>query len=890
MRISLYIFVITVFSLTSSRVFSQASFIAPDTVCVNTPINITNTSVGGNTFLWNFCSGGLYNPPQVTNLGNVGNQMNIPVFMVTAKEGANYYGFYTNNVGNVVRLSFGTSLLNTPASQDLGNFGNLLVNTTEGLQLVKDATGWHLIIVGGNETSTAKIVKLNLGNSLANPVSTWTNWGNIGTLHYPVDLYITQEGGNWYGFTVNYYNNTVTRFEFGTSFSNTPTATNFGNLGGLDRPTGIFAMKEGGEWHLFVTNEGSSTITRLDLGNSLSNTPTGLNIGNPGGVLNGPRDLSLIHDCGNIFALVVNRNSDNMVRIDFKDGINSQLPDGLTGTALSANGNFSFPHSISTVFREGNNLYAFITNAYNNTLSRLVFSNCTNSSIASANTKQPPAFSYKDPGIYTVNLLVDEFTLTESTFCKNIVVLPQPSVDLGSDKLVCDGTIVELDGGAGFSSYKWSNSETTRKISVDQSGTYEVEVSNGGCTAKDQVQVDLYKVVINSVITDIDCNHPEGAIKLDATGGTAPYTYSIGNTTPGTDPLFEGLLKGDYSFKVTDKNGCNATSTLTVKVAEDRLLKTTASATPPTCNGTTDGIITISVQEGVPPFEYAIKGQPFQSQPVLKDIGPGSYMVYTRNGVCLDSASLEIVAPAVMDLTVLTEDDLCDRKIGKVLTNIKGGTPPYSLYLEGMQVTAPIEKLGAGSYDLKILDVNKCSIDTTINLVNNITPRVQILNSDMAINVGETISLSAINAPDYEWTPAESLSCSSCPNPIAMPLQNTTYIVTTKTGQNCIKSDTLHITVSNVRTLYVPNAFTPNNDGVNDVFRPRVNGVAKYHLAVYNRWGELIFETNNTKAGWDGRYKNVLQPIGAYVYFIQYSYYGFENQVLLQKGAFTLLK
>ncbi|MGF6850761.1 gliding motility-associated-like protein [Chitinophaga sp. W3I9] len=890
MRISLYFFCIIVFNLITNQLFGQASFTAPDTVCVNMPVKITNTSVGGNTFLWNFCSGGLYNPPQVTNLGNIGGLMNLPVFLVTAKEGPNYYAFYTNNIGNLVRLSFGTSLLNTPVSQNLGTFGGLLTNTTEGLQVVKDATGWHIIIVGGNDPSTAKIVKLDLGNSLANAVTGQTDWGNIGSLNYPVDLYITQENGNWYGFTVNYYNNTVTRFEFGTSFSNIPVATNFGNLGVMDHPTGIFAMKENGEWHLFVTNEGSSSITRLDLGTSLSNTPTGINLGNPDNVLNSPRDLSLIHDCGNIFALAVNRGDNSMVRIDFKDGINSQLPFGLTGTSIAANGNFSFPHSISTVFREGNNLYAFITNAYNNTLSRLVFSNCNNSSIPSANTKQPPVFSYNQPGTYTINLLKDEFTLTESAFCKNIVVLPVPVVNLGADKLVCDGTVVELDGGAGFSSYKWNTGETSQKISVDQPGVYEVEVSNGGCTAKDQVQVDVYKIAVSGTITDIDCNEKQGAIKLAATGGTAPYTFSIDGATPGTDPLFDQLQQGSYTFKVTDKNGCATTSTLAVNIAEDRLLKTTASSTPPTCNGTTDGTITINVQKGVPPFEYAIKGQPFQSQPVLTDMAPGNYMVYTRNGICLDSAYLEIVAPGVIDLKVLTEDDLCDRKIGKVLTDIKGGTPPYDLYWEGMQTTAPIENLGAGSYDLKILDVNKCSMDTIINLVNNIYPRVQILNNDIAINMGETISLTAVNAPDYEWTPAESLSCATCPNPIAMPLQNTTYIVTTKTGLNCIKSDTLNVTVSNIRTLYVPNAFTPNNDGINDVFRPRINGVAKYHLAVYNRWGEMIFETNNTKTGWDGRYKSILQPIGAYVYFIQYSYYGFENQMLLQKGAFTLLK
>jgi hypothetical protein len=119
-----------------TRSFSQASFTAPDTVCVNTPVNIQNTSLGASTYFWNFCSGSLYGTPVITNLGNPGGLLNTPTFMATAKEGNNYYGFVSNfGTESLLRLNYGTSLLNTPTVENLGKFGGAIPSYTEGIQI-----------------------------------------------------------------------------------------------------------------------------------------------------------------------------------------------------------------------------------------------------------------------------------------------------------------------------------------------------------------------------------------------------------------------------------------------------------------------------------------------------------------------------------------------------------------------------------------------------------------------------------------------------------------------------------------------------------------------------------------------------------------------------------
>src|SRR6185436_14763668 len=102
------------------------------------------------------------------------------------------------------------------------------------------------------------------------------------------------ENGNWYGFTVNSNNNTVTRFDFTNSFSNVPIATNLGNIGNLSGPTGLHPIKDNNNWHLFVTNATSSTLTRLDFGTSLLSTPTGQNLGNINGLFHTVWDIYIM--------------------------------------------------------------------------------------------------------------------------------------------------------------------------------------------------------------------------------------------------------------------------------------------------------------------------------------------------------------------------------------------------------------------------------------------------------------------------------------------------------------------------------------------------------------------------------------------------------------------
>jgi gliding motility-associated-like protein len=865
-----------------SKIYAQASFTAPDTVCVNSPVSIQNTSVGASTYFWNFCSGSLYGTPDLTNLGNVGNAQNMSTFMATAKDGNNYYGFVTNlGSASLLRLDFGTNLLNTPTVTNLGNFGGAIPDNTEGLQVVKDADGWHVIIVGGASVAAACIMKLDFGASLSNNTPVATNWGNIGGMNYPVDLYLFQDGGNWYGLTVNFFNNTVTRFAFGANFRNPPVGTNFGGVGGVNMPTGIFAIQENGMWYVFVANEVEGSLSRLDFGNSLTNTPTGVKLTNP--LLNGPRDLCIIHDCGGIFALVLNHFSNELIRLDFNGDITSNP----TGVSLGNGGNLSFPHSISTIFREGDNLYAFITNIDNNTITRLVFKSCSSSSIASSTQAVAPPVTYNKPGTYTVHLLANESLPNQTTYCKNIVVMPTLAVDLGNDKVICGGTTLQLDAGSPGNRYLWNTGATAQTISVATSGTYSVTITNGGCTATDMIKVTVSAPMsLNTpVVTNIDCGIPYGKIEVHPTGGTRPYTYYVNGVNRNSDSVYSQLTVGNYTVRVVDATGCEVS--LPLVITEKDIISATGSGTSPTCYSATDGTIAIQVQKGTAPFEYAVAGQPFQTSASFTGLSRGTYKVYIRNAVCMDSVEVTLTAPAALTANVIAEDEICERGNGKVTFNVSGGILPYSIYWDNvLQNSNVVAGLSKGNYALSVTDANSCNTSSTVNINNINLPPVHITNHDTTINIGDVVELHAVNAVDYLWTPADGLSCTDCPSPFAQPLTPTTYIVQTVTGLNCVLADTVTINLTYHLSLYAPNAFSPNGDGVNDVFRVKGKGVAYYSMRIYNRWGRLVYQTSDMSKGWDG----ALQEVGGYTYVIEYAFYGKESNKLMQKGTVTLVK
>ncbi|MEP7375332.1 MAG: gliding motility-associated C-terminal domain-containing protein [Chitinophagaceae bacterium] len=533
-------------------------FDIPDTVCVNTPVTITNKTVGATSHYWNFCSGDINKTPTATNLGNIGGLLSQPVFMDYAFYNGNYYGFSINHYpGKLVRLNFGNSLLNVPTATDLGNFGGIIPPGygSEGIQIVQNEGKWYAIIVGGYTPSgsTPRILKIDFGADLADPAPVATDWGNIGNMLQPLDLHVFKEGNNWYGLTINAENNSVTRFSFTNSFDNVPTAVNLGGFGMLDYPTGIYAINDNGFWRVFITNNGSnSRLVRLDVGTSLLNTPTAVNLGSIGNT-NGLRDLTILKYCDQVAGFAVNATTNSLYRLNF-----ATLTSIPTVTNLGNIGNLNIPHSISKLFRVNDNLYGFITNVGNNTITRLQFAGCTNSNPANSALQNPPPVVYNAPGTYNINLTIDDGLPTQSSACKQVVVMPALVHKPIQNIVICDGNSIKIGSSSAIGSYQWNNGATTDSIVVNTNGIYWVEANRFGCVNRDSFDVTVALPVNVELGNDKIVCLPDNLI-LDAGNAGSVYLWSNGSTNQTITVNSTGV----YYVRVT-RNGCVSSDTVRV--------------------------------------------------------------------------------------------------------------------------------------------------------------------------------------------------------------------------------------------------------------------------------------------------------------------------------------
>ena len=463
--------------------FAQTiSFEAPSEVCVNEIFTIQNTSQNVDNVFWNFCGVELDNPVEDETVQNIGTLQH-PVFVEIAKQGDDYFAFVSNNSGKLTKLFFGNSLLNTPTETSLGDL-NTLVLAMEAIQIIYDEGQWFGFIIGGTSIYPAgeHFIKLNFGNSLHN-TPTATSFGNIGALNYPHDLHIFKENENWYGWTINKLSNSLTRFDFGNSLTNIPTAENVGNIGNLDQPTGFYPQLDDDEWFVFVTNQNSNTITRLRFGNQLSSIPTGNNLGNLGGTLQKPRDIMIAEVCDGYAGFVVNQDDNNLLILNFGNTLIS-TPDAHRIDSVQ---NLNFPHSISKTFREGNNAYFFIPNVGSHTLSRVKINGCNNAFPSSTSAFDPPPIYYDQEGTYIIQLITDIGLPTQKSYCELIEVLPTPRLDLGNDTLICQGQTLELTSEDDITI--WQNDWVGNSFEVTESGLFFAETSYAVCSSYDSIEV-----------------------------------------------------------------------------------------------------------------------------------------------------------------------------------------------------------------------------------------------------------------------------------------------------------------------------------------------------------------------------------------------------------------
>ncbi len=489
----------------------------------------------------------------------------------------------------------------------------------------------------------------------------------------------------------------------------------------------------------------------------------------------------------------------------------------------------------------------------------------------------------------------------------------------------CDGTAMALASGGTpgpNTSYTfiWESGEVTTGMNGMASQLCEgfqlvtVQDANN-CASIDSVFIGAPAPIALSPDTELTqptCNgDADGSIDALAIGGTPGYMYDWGGGN--TDPLLDNITAGSYPITITDFNNCTFETTIDLGEPDVFLATINIDSTNNiTCNGEQDGQIYINYTGGNGPaitYDWPGNIAPTTSN-IASGLSAGTYIVTVSDSKgCEDIVQYTVTEPIPIFAVIPTPlPPLCNGEQTLVMVDTAaGGTGgPYFYNIDGgpWQNIENVINVFAGDHIINIRDGANCEVAYPLSISEpppitvDLGPDVEIqLGESYQINGSTNVALSSIDT--IIWTPAifDSVSCVGCLNPIVSPLDNTLYTVEVFDDKGCNGNANILVEVDKNRNVFIPNVFTPNGDGFNDIFQvfsgPGVTQIN--YVKIFDRWGEVVYEANNIfptpfedfDNSWDGKFKGRIMNPGVFVYLIEVT---FEDGItLLYRGDVTLL-
>jgi len=496
--------------------------------------------------------------------------------------------------------------------------------------------------------------------------------------------------------------------------------------------------------------------------------------------------------------------------------------------------------------------------------------------------EENPEYIYATPGEWDIMLVVSDVTgsagcLEPDTAFVSLFIedIPQPLID-GIPPL-CEGESATLQA-YGTSALEWQPHPTLDDPSVPnptvtptQTTTYTVEDSNtcGVGTAEVTVVVEVLQTEISPDMTiclgDV--------VELEATGGSEVLwspTAGLGSPTSETTPA-SPTETTTYTALISSPAGCTGEEEVTINVIQ---------SAP---GGQTYPTIYLCVGQGV--FLNAADGisylwspadmvtNPLVQNPFTTPTQNTTYYVTIANacGTGVDSVNVELVAPTA---TATGGGWMCRGETMELSASDAAvySWSPAALVANPNAQTTQVFPVETTTFTIHATDQFGCTGSTEIT-VNVWQPPYVDAGPDREVDWGDEVRLfGTVDSDEFWWSPSENLSCSDCLTPEVMVTGPGWYVLETISPEGCTARDSVFVDL--FYPLYVPNAFTPNNDGVNDAFFVEGVEARGYKLEIYNRWGEVIFYSENPAEPWIGNVQvsdaEYFVPDGIYLWRLRY--------------------
>ncbi len=453
--------------------------------------------------------------------------------------------------------------------------------------------------------------------------------------------------------------------------------------------------------------------------------------------------------------------------------------------------------------------------------------------------------------VSTTNTYSVTATLAGCTDIDTILVtfITNLTVNLGPDVTVCNGQPVTIDAGNAGSTYLWSTGATTQTISVSSTGIYTVTVTGGTCSATDAITVTFAAALIVNLGPDVSvCVGVP--VTLNAANAGSTFLWSDGETTQTITPINSG------TYMVTVTNGTCVTPD-TVNVVFNPLPIVNIGSDKNLCNATP-----VTLDAGNLGATY-LWSTGANTQTITVTVS-GTYSVLVQNGTCAGSDTMILVEGTSPTVNLGPDIFLCYGETVKLDAGNVGLTYGWSNGQTSQIITANT----TGIYVVKVNNAGCYGYDT---IHVTIHPEVIVsLGPDTFICPGDQLFLNAgIGFTYYAWSPIGGNKH------FAVVDQPGTYYCLVTDSNGCTGISSKFVREFCPTELYIPNAFSPNGNSLNDIFIAIGDGIVGFHMYVFDRWGETIFEATDISQGWDGTYNGSDCPVGSYIYRVDYQKYDY---------------
>jgi len=439
-----------------------------------------------------------------------------------------------------------------------------------------------------------------------------------------------------------------------------------------------------------------------------------------------------------------------------------------------------------------------------------------------------------------------------------------------------DGALnLTVGGGTPGYRYQWSNNQNFEDISGLSAGEHIVVITdNRNCTHRDSFSVEEPLEPLSAEIQheDLACSgQGQGSISASFAGGTAPYVanwlYPNGNMSAGAN-LF-GLQAGQYRLNLVDARGCLLRDSLTI--VEPQPLDLVRSVVDVKCHGGTDGAILSQAEGGLPAYSYLWSNG--QTSNNLFNLLPGIYSVLISDANdCQAFDTVKVTEPFGMEFVMESSYGCHGANDGTIELEVTGGQSPYSFLWSNDMMTEDIAGLGPGLYRVRVTDASNCSQFDELEIVEPEALRLAdstVTPASCAIvrNGSFSLEVEGGNPPyRYNW------SNFSIDGNMGVSLETGFYTVMVYDSKDCPLQVEAFVPYLFEDCVGLTNAFTPNGDGVNDLWL--MDGLSLFpdsKVLIFNRFGIQVFE-GGPNDSWDGIFDGRPLPMDNYFYILDLNY------------------